>query len=227
MAKESTSDPESGLFVKSDHKVEFAYTAYVSCDEHNFVLNCEVTPGNVHDSKVFDTVCERTVEAFPDVETVASRRRLQDTLDLQDDGRNLSTAYKKKRDSFAAMSISTMRIMTVCSAQTTRCFRTARPAAIATGSSRATLRSAQIVRIFSNVPTAETIRKLCRSSSGNHTWSVRRTSGTARRARQVTPCEAKRLSGCSRMQRRSTACATRYLEGLIEFETGSGSSLLP
>ncbi len=48
---------------------------------------------------------------------------------------------------------------------------------------KTTLRSAQIVRIFSNVPTAETIRKLCRSSSGNHTWSVRRTSGTARRAR--------------------------------------------
>ena len=71
MAKESTSDPESGLFVKSDHKVKFAYTAYVSCDEHNLVLNCEVTPGNVHDSKVFDTVYERTVEAFPDVETVA------------------------------------------------------------------------------------------------------------------------------------------------------------
>ena len=38
MAKESTSDPESGLFVKSDHKVEFAYTAYVSCDEHNLSL---------------------------------------------------------------------------------------------------------------------------------------------------------------------------------------------
>lgn len=71
MAKESTSDPESGLFVKSEHKMKFAYTAYVSCDEHNFVLNCEVTPGNVHDSKVFDTVYERTVEAFPDVETVA------------------------------------------------------------------------------------------------------------------------------------------------------------
>ena len=45
MAKESTSDPESGLFVKSDHKVEFAYTAYVSCDEHNFVLNCEGDTG--------------------------------------------------------------------------------------------------------------------------------------------------------------------------------------
>ncbi len=72
--------------------MKFAYTAYVSCDEHNLVLNCEVTPGNVHDSKVFDTVYERTVEAFPDVES--QKRRLQDTLDLQDDGRNLSTAYK-------------------------------------------------------------------------------------------------------------------------------------
>lgn len=72
LVKESTSDPESGLFVKGEHKVEFAYTAHVACDERNFILSCEVTPGNVHDSKVFDKVYEQTVQSFPEAETVAA-----------------------------------------------------------------------------------------------------------------------------------------------------------
>lgn len=70
--KESISDPESGLFVKGEHKVEFAYGVHVVCDEHNFVLASEVTPGNVHDSTVFDTIYDETVENFPEVEVVVA-----------------------------------------------------------------------------------------------------------------------------------------------------------
>ena len=66
----STTDPESGLFRKGEHKAVFAYTAHVTCDEHHFVLGCEVTPGNVHDSTVFDAVYEDVVEKFDEVETV-------------------------------------------------------------------------------------------------------------------------------------------------------------
>jgi len=66
----STTDPECGLFAKGEHKVEFAYTAHVACDRKNFILGCEVTPGNIHDSIVFDTVYDEVVEKFPEVRTV-------------------------------------------------------------------------------------------------------------------------------------------------------------
>lgn len=93
----STTDPECGLFHKGEHKVEFAYTAHVACDHNNFVLGCEVTPGNVHDSMVFDTVYEAVTDTFDCVETVAVDAGYKTPWickKVQDDGRNLSTAYK-------------------------------------------------------------------------------------------------------------------------------------
>lgn len=94
----STTDPECGLFHKGEHKVEFAYTAHVACDENNFVLSCEVTPGNVHDSMVFDSVYEDAVERFNNVRTVAVDAAYKTPWickKVQDDGRNISTAYKR------------------------------------------------------------------------------------------------------------------------------------
>ena len=32
----STTDPDSGLFHKGEHKVVFAYSAHVACDKNNF-----------------------------------------------------------------------------------------------------------------------------------------------------------------------------------------------
>lgn len=68
----STTDPESGLFHKGEHKKCFAYEAHTAYDEHNFVLDITVTPGNVHDSVAFNELydlgamyrkrkCEKTV----------------------------------------------------------------------------------------------------------------------------------------------------------------------
>lgn len=94
----STTDPDCGLFHKGEHKVEFAYTTHVACDKHNFVLDCEVTPGNVHDSTVFDEVYDKVTEAFEEVETVAVDAGYKTPWickKVQDDGRNLSTAYKR------------------------------------------------------------------------------------------------------------------------------------
>ena len=42
----STTDPDSGLFVKGEHKRQFAYEAHTACDRHGFVLETVVTPGN-------------------------------------------------------------------------------------------------------------------------------------------------------------------------------------
>ncbi|MGI6169876.1 MAG: transposase [Christensenellales bacterium] len=94
----STTDPGSGLFHKGDHKVEFAYTAHVACDENNFVLSCEVTPGNVHDSMVFDGVYEKAVGKFEEAQTVAAdagHKTPWICKKVQKDGRSLSTAYKR------------------------------------------------------------------------------------------------------------------------------------
>lgn len=94
----STTDPEAGLFHKGDHKVVFAYTAHVACDEHNFVLGCEVTPGNVHDSTVFDRVYAEVLEKFEEVETVAVDAGYKTPWickKVLDDGREISVPYKR------------------------------------------------------------------------------------------------------------------------------------
>lgn len=51
--KISTTDPDSGWFHKGEHKQVFAYAANTCCDKNNYVLDFEVTAGNVHDSVSF------------------------------------------------------------------------------------------------------------------------------------------------------------------------------
>ena len=58
----STTDPESGLFQRGEHKKCFAYEAHTVCDSHGFVLEAVVTAGNIHDSRVFDEVYDHTRE---------------------------------------------------------------------------------------------------------------------------------------------------------------------
>ncbi len=94
----STTDPECGLFHKGEHKVEFAYTAHVACDKRNFILGCEVTPGNTHDSIIFDTVYDSVVERFPEARTIAVDAGYKTPWickKIIDDGRNPSTPYKR------------------------------------------------------------------------------------------------------------------------------------
>ena len=68
----SVTDPESGLFVKGEHKRQFAYEAHTACDKNGYILETVVTPGNVHDSVVFDDVYNKVTEKFPEVETVVA-----------------------------------------------------------------------------------------------------------------------------------------------------------
>lgn len=39
----STTDPDSGMFVKGEHERQFAYEAHTACDSRGFVLGVEVT----------------------------------------------------------------------------------------------------------------------------------------------------------------------------------------
>ena len=94
----STTDPECGLFHKGEHKRCFAYEAHTACDKNGYVLEAVVTPGNVHDSVAFDDVYDKLTQAFPEVETVvadAAYKTPHICKKVFDDGRVLSTAYKR------------------------------------------------------------------------------------------------------------------------------------
>jgi len=73
--KVSKTDPESGLFHKGEHEKMFAYTAHTACDKHGFVLGCDVSPGNVHDRVMFDSLYANVLNAFPEMEAVDSGYR--------------------------------------------------------------------------------------------------------------------------------------------------------
>ena len=94
----SVTDPESGLFVKGDHKRQFAYEAHTACDKHGYILETVVTAGNVHDSVAFDDVYDKVTEKFPEVETIVADSAYKTPhicKKVFDDNRVLSTAYKR------------------------------------------------------------------------------------------------------------------------------------
>lgn len=67
----STTDPDSGMFVKGAHERQFAYEAHTACDRHGFVLGVEVTAGNVHDSVAWDRIYDQVTGRFQAVKYVA------------------------------------------------------------------------------------------------------------------------------------------------------------
>ena len=63
----STTDPESGLFVKGEHERQFAYEAHTACTKNGFVVGVHVTAGNVHDSVAWDTLYGNLTNRFPQI----------------------------------------------------------------------------------------------------------------------------------------------------------------
>jgi len=96
--KVSTTDPECGLFHKGEHKVEFAYTTHVACDKHNFILGCDVSAGNVHDSVMFDGLYEDVLARFPEIEIAAMDSGYKTPWIMKqifDSGRKAAVPYKR------------------------------------------------------------------------------------------------------------------------------------
>ena len=94
----STTDPESGVFHKGEHKRCFAYEAHTVCDKHNFILDTVVTSGNVHDSVAFDELYERVTKRFPEIKIVtmdAGYKTPWICKRVIDDGRIPSLPYKR------------------------------------------------------------------------------------------------------------------------------------
>lgn len=95
---ESTTDPDSGVFHKGEHKKCFAYEAHTACDRHNFVMDVVVTPGNIHDSIAFDPLYDELATHYPQLKTIVADAAYKTPWICKrifDDGRVLSTAYKR------------------------------------------------------------------------------------------------------------------------------------
>ncbi|WP_424236703.1 IS1182 family transposase [Bhargavaea ginsengi] len=60
--KESTTDPESGYYVKDEREKKFAYSCHAATDRNGFFLASIVTPGNVHDSHIFEPLLNAVKE---------------------------------------------------------------------------------------------------------------------------------------------------------------------
>jgi len=96
--KSSTTDPECGLFHKGEHEKMFAYTAHVACDKHNFILGCDVSAGNVHDSVMFDGLYKNVLAKFPEIEAAALDSAYKTPWIMKqifDSGRIAATLYKR------------------------------------------------------------------------------------------------------------------------------------
>ena len=94
----STTDPESGMFRKGEHKHCFAYEAHTVCDRHNFILDTIVTSGNVHDSAAFDALYEKVSGRFPQIRIItmdAGYKTPWICKRIIDDGRLPSLPYKR------------------------------------------------------------------------------------------------------------------------------------
>ena len=94
----SVTDPDSGLFVKGDHKRQFAYEAHTACDKHGFILRPWLPRGMSMTVWLFDEVYDRVTEAFPEVETIVADSAYKTPhicKKVFEDGRVLSTAYKR------------------------------------------------------------------------------------------------------------------------------------
>jgi hypothetical protein len=62
-----TPDPDCGFFHKGEHKKIFDYAANVACDAHSYVLDFEVTAGNLNDSVVSQSLYRQLIISFPDI----------------------------------------------------------------------------------------------------------------------------------------------------------------
>ena len=95
--KVSTTDPESGWFHKGEHKQVFAYGVQTACDQHGWILDYAVNPGNLNDSRTFEDIYKK-VSKCKDIEMIivdAGYKAPAIAKQLLDDGIKPLFPYKR------------------------------------------------------------------------------------------------------------------------------------
>ena len=95
---ESKTDPESGVFHKGEHKKCFAYAAQTACDEHGYIIDVTVNPGNIHDSVAFDGLYDRMTSVYHKIKEIvmdAGYKTPWICKRVMDDGRVPILPYKR------------------------------------------------------------------------------------------------------------------------------------
>ncbi len=62
--KQSTTDPESGYYVKDERTKQFAYSFHAASDRNGFIIGARVTPGNIHDSHLLEPLVRGVIRTF-------------------------------------------------------------------------------------------------------------------------------------------------------------------
>jgi transposase len=96
--KTSATDPDCGVCHMGAHKKVFASGANVACDKHGYVLDLEVTAGNLHDSGVFPGLYRRLKERYDGIENVvldAGYKTPAIAREIINDGKTPIMPYKR------------------------------------------------------------------------------------------------------------------------------------
>lgn len=214
----STTDPDSGLFVKGEHEKQFAYEAHTACDRKGFILGVHVTAGNVHDSVAWDPLYDNVTERFPEVEYV--------TMDSA-----YKTPWIAKRSWMTTGSPfflirAKMAQKTDTVPGTTYMIRLQIPLPVLRGKrfvtpqrpkkgkeyTEARPKNAEDVPVVRNAEQMRRGRKFCRLTSGRNIWIWWNRFEKQRCGRIFTQGARRRLSVPLRMRKKSTGCVIHTTE---------------
>lgn len=94
----STTDPDSGVFHKGEHKKCLAYEAHTACDKRGYIVDVHVTAGNVHDSVAFDELYNKLQENHPEIQVIVADSAYNTPYIAKrvlDDGKDLLVPYRR------------------------------------------------------------------------------------------------------------------------------------
>jgi transposase len=86
------------IFHKGEHKKVFAYGTNVACDKHGYVMDLDVTAGNLHDSVVFPSIYRKLVEHYDGIKNVvvdAGYKTPAIAREIINDGKTPFMPYKR------------------------------------------------------------------------------------------------------------------------------------
>lgn len=67
---QNITNPDSEIFIKGNHKQQFAYETYTDYSKPVFVLETVVIFSNVNDSVSFDDICDRVTKQLSKIEII-------------------------------------------------------------------------------------------------------------------------------------------------------------